>query len=74
MFTRYSAICIARGLAAGDTLTCLDLEQESPTRWLATRGGRTDTDRVEIRVGPAEGVERAPYDFGPLPDSCERRA
>ncbi len=52
-FTGYSAICIARGLAPGGTLTCLELEQE----FAATARGNLEragvAERVEIRVGPA---------------------
>ena len=53
-FTGYSAISIARGLAEGGTLTCLELEQE-----FADIAGRNLeaaglSDRVEIIVGPAD--------------------
>ena len=52
-FTGYSAICIARGLAEGGRLTCLELDEE----WAATAQRNLEAagvaDRVEIRVGPA---------------------
>jgi caffeoyl-CoA O-methyltransferase len=52
-FTGYSAICIARGLAHGGRLTCLELDEE---RAAIARQNLDDAgvgDRVEIRVGPA---------------------
>jgi caffeoyl-CoA O-methyltransferase len=58
-FTGYSAICIARGLAPGGTLTCLELEQEfADTAWRNLEAAGL-TDRVEIRVGPAQEALRA---------------
>jgi caffeoyl-CoA O-methyltransferase len=52
-FTGYSAICIARGLAEGGRLTCLELDEERA----AVARGNLDAagvgDRVEILVGPA---------------------
>jgi caffeoyl-CoA O-methyltransferase len=67
-FTGYSAICIARGLADGGTLTCLELEQEfadTAARHLEAAGLQ---DRVEIRVGPADEAldalpEEPAFDF-----------
>jgi caffeoyl-CoA O-methyltransferase len=67
-FTGYSAICIARGLAPGGRLTCLELEQrfaDIADRNLEDAGVR---DRVTIEVGPAgEWLERQPaeprFDF-----------
>jgi caffeoyl-CoA O-methyltransferase len=67
-FTGYSAICIARGLADGGTLTCLEKEQEfADTAWRNLEAAGL-TDRVEIRVGPAEAAmnalpEEPAYDF-----------
>ena len=67
-FTGYSAICIARGLAEGGRLTCLELDEE----WAATAQRNLEAagvaDRVEIRVGPAgESLEAMPagptFDF-----------
>ena len=58
-FTGYSAICIARGLASGGRLTCLELEQrfaDIADRNLEDAGVR---NRVQIEVGPAsEWLER----------------
>jgi predicted O-methyltransferase YrrM len=67
-FTGYSAICIARGLAVGGRLTCLELDEERAAiarRNLDAAGVR---DRVEILVGPAgeslEAMAAAPaFDF-----------
>src|SRR5829696_6342145 len=67
-FTGYSAICIARGLADGGRLTCLELSEEFAAiarRNVEDAGVR---DRVEIRVGPAkESLEAIPaepsFDF-----------
>jgi len=67
-FTGYSAICIARGLADGGHLTCLELDEE----FAATAQRNIDAagvgDRVEIRIGPAlESLAEIPaepaYDF-----------
>ena len=52
-FTGYSAICIARGLAEGGRLTCLELDEEFAEiaqRYLEAAGV---AERVEIRIGPA---------------------
>jgi caffeoyl-CoA O-methyltransferase len=67
-FTGYSAISIARGLADGGTLTCLELEQEFATIAARNVGAAGLSDQVEIRVGPAEAALRAmpeepTYDF-----------
>ena len=67
-FTGYSAICIARGLAEGGKLTCLELVQEfadTARRNLEAAGLQ---ERVEIKVGPAEETlaktpEEPTYDF-----------
>jgi caffeoyl-CoA O-methyltransferase len=52
-FTGYSAICIARGLAPGGRLLCLDASRE----WtdIARRYWRLAKvdDRIELRLGPA---------------------
>jgi len=53
-FTGYGAVAIARGLADGGTLTCLELSEEFgeiAARNLADAGL---DDRVEIVVGPAD--------------------
>src|SRR5215217_3186920 len=67
-FTGYSAICIARGLADGGKLTCLELEQEFANIAARNLEDAAVKDRVEIVVGPAnESLERMPaepaYDF-----------
>src|SRR3954453_18267170 len=57
-FTGYSAICIARGLAPGGRLTCLELEQrfaDIADRNLEDAGVR---ERVDMQVGPAGGGAR----------------
>jgi caffeoyl-CoA O-methyltransferase len=58
-FTGYGAISIARGLAPGGTLTCLEVSEE-----FAEIAGRNVAaaglaDRVEILVGPAGDALRA---------------
>src|SRR5215217_5223449 len=67
-FTGYGAICIARGLADGGRLTCLELSEE----FAATARRNIDDagvgDRVEIRIGPArESLDAIPttpaFDF-----------
>jgi caffeoyl-CoA O-methyltransferase len=67
-FTGYSAICIARALADGGRLTCLELDAEYAAiaqRYLEAAGV---ADRVEIRIGPArESLQAIParpaFDF-----------
>jgi caffeoyl-CoA O-methyltransferase len=67
-FTGYSAICIARGLAEGGRLICLELDEE---RAAIARRNLDDAgvgERVEIRLGPAgeslEAMAAAPtFDF-----------
>jgi caffeoyl-CoA O-methyltransferase len=67
-FTGYSAICIARGLAEGGRLTCLEIDPD----FAATARRNLDDagvgDRVTIELGPAEEtLRRVPedptYDF-----------
>ncbi len=67
-FTGYSAICIARGLADGGRLTCLEVSDE----FAGIARGNLDAagvgERVDIRVGPAgeslEAMAAAPaFDF-----------
>ncbi len=58
-FTGYSSICIARGLAPGGRLLCLDVNEE----WTAIardhwREAGVD-DRIELRLGPAAETLRA---------------
>jgi caffeoyl-CoA O-methyltransferase len=58
-FTGYSALCIARGLAPGGKLMCLDVSDE----W--TRIAREHwqiggvAERIELRLGPAADTLRA---------------
>jgi caffeoyl-CoA O-methyltransferase len=52
-FTGYSAICLARGLAPGGQLLCLEVDEEYAR---IARGNLADAgvgDRTEVRVGPA---------------------
>jgi caffeoyl-CoA O-methyltransferase len=68
-FTGYSAICIARGLADGGRLTCLELSEEFAAIAQRNLEAAGVADRVEIRVGPArESLEAIPaepaFDFG----------
>src|SRR5688572_25015866 len=67
-FTGYSAICIARGLAEGGRLTCLELDQDFADIAQRNLEAAQVADRVEIRVGPAgESLEAIPeepaFDF-----------
>src|SRR4051794_31947606 len=60
-FTGYGAICIARGLAHGGKLSCLEVSPEYAeiARRNVERAGLTD--RVTIAVGPAQAaLERIP--------------
>jgi caffeoyl-CoA O-methyltransferase len=52
-FTGYSAICIARGLADGGHLTCLELDEGFAATAQRNLEAAGVADRVEIRVGPA---------------------
>jgi len=52
-FTGYSAICIARGLVAGGTLTCLELEDEYADIAQRNIEAAGVEDRVDIVRGPA---------------------
>ncbi len=67
-FTGYSAICIARGLANGGRLTCLELDPEFAAIAQRNLEDAGVADRVEIRVGPAgeslaEMPEEPTFDF-----------
>ncbi len=62
-FTGYSAICVARGLAPGGRLLCLDVSEE----WTAIArehwGPAGVADRIELRLGPAaEALAALPPD------------
>ena len=64
-FVGYGAISIARGLADGGRLTCLELEE----KWAAVAQANLEdagvADRVEIVVAPAEeSLKRLPEDSG----------
>jgi caffeoyl-CoA O-methyltransferase len=52
-FTGYSAICLARGLAPGGRLICLEMDEEYADMARRNLDDAGDGDRVEIRVGPA---------------------
>jgi caffeoyl-CoA O-methyltransferase len=52
-FTGYSAICIARGLAEGGRLTCLELDPERAAIAQRNLQDAGVADRVELLVGPA---------------------
>ena len=58
-FTGYSAICIARGLVAGGTLTCLELEDEYADIAQRNIEAAGVEDRVDIVRGPAGDSLRA---------------
>ena len=67
-FTGYSAICIARGLAEGGRLTCLELDPDFAAIAQRNLDDAQVADRVEIRVGPAgESLDAMPeeptFDF-----------
>jgi caffeoyl-CoA O-methyltransferase len=52
-FTGYSAICIARGLAAGGRLIACELSEEYAEIAAGNLAAAGVADRVEIRIGPA---------------------
>jgi caffeoyl-CoA O-methyltransferase len=58
-FTGYGAISIARGLAEGGRLTCLELSEEYASVARANVAAAGLADRVEILVGPANEAVRA---------------
>lgn len=67
-FVGYGAISIARGLAEGGTLTCLELEEKYAAMARSNLKDAGVDDRVEILVGPAEELlqgmpEEPTYDF-----------
>jgi caffeoyl-CoA O-methyltransferase len=67
-FVGYGAISIARGLAEGGKLTCLELEEKYAAMARANLKDAGVDDRVEILVGPAEELlrgmpEEPTYDF-----------
>jgi caffeoyl-CoA O-methyltransferase len=58
-FTGYGAICIARGLADGGSLLCLELSEEYAAIARANLDAAGVGDRTEVRVGPAAAALRA---------------
>jgi caffeoyl-CoA O-methyltransferase len=52
-FTGYGAICIARGLAEGGQLTCLEVDEELAAIARGNVAAAGVEDRVTIKVGPA---------------------
>jgi caffeoyl-CoA O-methyltransferase len=58
-FTGYGAISIARGLAEGGSLTCLEVSEEFAEIARRNIESAGVSDRVEIRVGPADEALRA---------------
>jgi caffeoyl-CoA O-methyltransferase len=52
-FTGYSAICLARGLAPGGQLICLEVDEEYADIARRNLDDASVGDRVEIRIGPA---------------------
>ena len=58
-FTGYSAICIARGLADGGKLTCLELQPEFAAIARQNVEAAALQDKVTIEVGPADEALRA---------------
>lgn len=58
-FTGYGAISIARGLAAGGSLTCLEVSAEYAEIARANVEAAGLSDRVSIRIGPADEALRA---------------
>lgn len=67
VFTGYSALCIARGLADGGRLLACDVSQEwtAVARRYWQRAGVDE--RIELRLGPAlstlQGLDDEPIDF-----------
>ncbi|MEJ7876447.1 MAG: O-methyltransferase [Solirubrobacterales bacterium] len=58
-FTGYSAISIARGLAPGGRLLCLELSAEYAATAARNLEDAGVAERVEIRIGPADASLRA---------------
>jgi caffeoyl-CoA O-methyltransferase len=57
-FTGYGAISIARGLADDGSLTCLEISEEFASIARANLESAGLSDRVEVRVGPADEALR----------------
>jgi caffeoyl-CoA O-methyltransferase len=58
-FTGYGAISIARGLAEGGVLTCLEVSEEFAEIARRNIEAAGLSDRIEIRLGPADEALRA---------------
>jgi caffeoyl-CoA O-methyltransferase len=58
-FTGYSAICLARGLAPGGHLLCLEVDEDYARIARANLEDAGVGDRAEVRVGPAAAALRA---------------
>jgi caffeoyl-CoA O-methyltransferase len=58
-FTGYSSICIARGLAAGGRLLCLDVSDEWTTIARRHWADAGVDDRIDLVLGPAADTLRA---------------
>jgi caffeoyl-CoA O-methyltransferase len=58
-FTGFSALCVARGLAEGGRLTCLDVSEQytAVARRYWARAGVAD--RIDLRIGDAHETLRA---------------
>ena len=60
-FTGYGAVCIARGLAPGGKLTCLEVDAEIAEVARRNLEAAGLSDRAEVKVGPAaEALEAIP--------------
>ena len=60
-FTGYGAICLARGLAPGGTLTCFEVSEEFAAIAQRNVDAAGLSDRVSITLGPAdENLARLP--------------
>ncbi len=60
-FTGYGAICIARGLAEGGRLTCLEVDEHWGSVARANLDAAGVGDRVTVEIGPAaESLAKLP--------------
>ena len=57
-FTGYSALCVARGLAPGGHLLCLDISAEWTAIGVRHWAEAELDDRIELRIGPAADALR----------------
>jgi caffeoyl-CoA O-methyltransferase len=58
-FTGYSSVCLARGLAPGGRLVCLDISEQWTALARQAWSAAGLEDRVELRLGPALDSLRA---------------